>query len=195
MINNPRALEAGTWTVNVTDDRGCTIDGEISLIEPDSLILQIGEFVGAFCDLPNGEATVIAGGGTPGYTYSWNTTPPQLSPRATGIYGEGTGLSPVVTITDLNGCMLSDTILIPNDAPAIADFTTVNLDPSQEILLSEADILFDNQSQFAVDYQWDCGDGGSSGEENPLYRFPSEGQYLETLTAWDAKFACPDTAI
>lgn len=194
MTNNPRALEAGTWTVNVTDDRGCTIDGEISLIEPDSLILQIVEFVGAFCDLPNGEVTVQAAGGTPGYTYSWNTSPAQIGPRATGIYGDGTGLSPVVTITDLNGCTLSDTILIPNEAPAIAAFTTANLDPSQEILLSEADILFDNQSQFAVDYQWDFGDGGSSGEENPLYRFPSEGQYLVTLTAWDANFACPDTA-
>ena len=192
-IMNPRSLEAGTWTVNVTDDRGCTIAGDISLIEPDSLQVQILSFVGAFCDLPNGEATVVAGGGTAGYTYSWNTAPAQTGPSATGIYGEGTSLSPVVTITDLNGCTLSDTIFIPNDAPAIASFTTLNLDPSQEILLSEADILFDNQSQFAVDYQWDFGDGGSSGEENPIHRFASEGEYLVTLTAWDANFACPDT--
>ncbi len=45
-----------------------------------------------------------------------------------------------------------------------------------------------------MDYQWDFGDGDVSTSENPLYRFAEEGEYLVTLTAWDANFACPDTA-
>ncbi|MDP5172768.1 MAG: gliding motility-associated C-terminal domain-containing protein [Bacteroidia bacterium] len=193
-VDNPRALAAGTWIVTVTDTRGCSVDGAITLDQPDPLVVTLGEFEGAFCDLPNGSATVIASGGTPGYAFVWNTTPAQNGPRATDLYGGTAGITPVVTLTDANGCVLADTVRIPNDAPAIADFTTVNLDPSQEILLSEADILFDNLSQFAVAYEWDFGDGAFSDDENPLHRFPQEGQYRVVLTAWDANFSCPDTA-
>lgn len=193
-IDNPTTLAAGTWVVVVTDARGCTVDGEVTLTQPDPIVITLEEAIGAFCDLPNGEATVSAAGGTPGYAFVWNTTPSQSGPRATELYGEGAGTPPVVTVSDANGCTLSDTILLSNDAPAIADFTTVNLDPSQEILLSDADILFDNLSEFAVSYQWDFGDGGISDETNPLHRFPEEGAYLVTLTAWDVNFACPDTA-
>lgn len=193
-IDNPTTLAEGTWIVVVTDARGCTVDGSISLTQPEPIIITLEESIGAFCDLPNGEATVSVAGGTPGYAFVWNTIPTQAGPRATALYGEGAGFPPVVTVTDANGCTLSDTIIISNDAPAFADFTTTDLDPTQEILLSDADILFNNLSEFAVSYQWDFGDGGVSDETNPLHRFPQEGEFLVTLTAWDANFACPDTA-
>jgi gliding motility-associated-like protein len=52
------------------------------------------------CTANNGSASATPTGGTPPYTYSWNTTPPQLTQTATGLPpGNYT-----VTIVDATGC-------------------------------------------------------------------------------------------
>ena len=52
---------------------------------------------GTCCD---GTATATASGGTPAYTYSWNTVPSQTTQTATGLcVGSYT-----CCVTDLNGC-------------------------------------------------------------------------------------------
>ncbi len=191
--DNPLDLAAGTWQVTVTDARGCFVSGNVSIDQPAPLEIALEDFEGAFCDLPNGSATVSGSGGTGGYAFIWNTDPPQIGPSATGIYGGTAGMTPVVTIIDANGCLLADTVRIPNAAPAVAAFTTANLDPTQEILGSQADIRFLNESQFALSYEWDFGDGRFSIEENPIHLF-GEGTFRVILTAWDENFACPDTA-
>jgi gliding motility-associated-like protein len=50
--------------------------------------------------LANGSATVVANGGTPPYTYTWNTNPVQSGPTAINL-GPG---SKQVTVLDANGC-------------------------------------------------------------------------------------------
>ncbi|MBK6819892.1 MAG: SprB repeat-containing protein [Bacteroidetes bacterium] len=54
----------------------------------------------------NGTATVTPAGGTPGYSYSWNTTPIQTTQTATGLCA-GTYTA---TVTDANGCIVLATI-------------------------------------------------------------------------------------
>lgn len=190
----PTGLAAGTWTVTVLDARGCDIEGSVTLLQPEPIAVSLQSFEGAFCDLPNGTATVTATGGTPGYAFTWNTDPAQQGPTATTLFGGSAGQAPVVTVSDANGCTISDTVLIPNDPPAVADFTAENLDLNQEILLSQGNIRFVNQSQFAISYQWDFGDGTFTEAESPVHRFNEEGDYRVILTAWDENFACPDTA-
>ena len=59
----------------------------------------------------NGTATVVASGGTPAYTYSWNTSPVQTTATATGL-AAGTYN---VTVTDHNGCTVtSGTTILPS---------------------------------------------------------------------------------
>lgn len=54
----------------------------------------------AACTANNGSASANPTGGTAPYTYSWNTTPPQLTQTATGLApGNYT-----VTVTDATGC-------------------------------------------------------------------------------------------
>ena len=65
----------------------------------------------ATCNQNNGTATATPSGGTPPYTYSWNTTPPQTTQTATGL-APGTY---IVTITDASGCASGqDTVVILN---------------------------------------------------------------------------------
>ena len=192
--SSPANLAAGTWTVVVTDQRGCEVTGSVTLAEPPAIEVLTESVEGAFCDLPNGSATVSARGGTPGYAFVWNTVPAQQGPQASGLFGTGVGVAPVVTVTDANGCVVSDTVEIPNDPPALASFTLEGVNPQDDILLSEANLLFANQSQFAVSYLWDFGDGGMSEQTQPRHTYTQEGEYTITLTAWDERFACPDTA-
>ncbi len=94
-------LAAGTYTVTVTDNIGCTATRSFTINEPatalsGSITAQTNNstFGGS-----TGSATVTPAGGTPGYTYSWSPaggTAATASNLTAGTY--------VVTITDANGC-------------------------------------------------------------------------------------------
>jgi gliding motility-associated-like protein len=64
----------------------------------------------------DGAAVVNASGGTPGYSYEWNTLPPQTSQQASNL---GTGTYSV-TVTDVNNCeSVSLVTLTANPLPVI----------------------------------------------------------------------------
>src|SRR5204862_3667924 len=58
-----------------------------------------------------GSATVAVTGGTPGYTYSWNTTPVQTTATATGLVVG----SYLVTVTDANSCTTTAPVTIRSE--------------------------------------------------------------------------------
>ncbi len=60
------------------------------------------------CSAQNGTATAIPNGGTPPYTYAWNTVPVQNTQTATGLPpGQY-----IVTVTDGTGCTTVDTVIV-----------------------------------------------------------------------------------
>ncbi|MBI2967371.1 MAG: T9SS type A sorting domain-containing protein [Bacteroidetes bacterium] len=100
-------LCAGTYTVTVTDNKGCTTTAISTVTEPTVLITSAG-LDQSICD---GGNTILNGGfpsatgGTPPYTYSWNPTSglssatdanPTASPTGTTAYN--------LSVTDVNGC-------------------------------------------------------------------------------------------
>lgn len=93
-------LSAGTYTVNVTDNEGCTSSATITISQPASALSITASGNAASCfGGSNGTATVVASGGTPGYTYLWVP--------AGGTSATATNLSPgnyFVVATDANGC-------------------------------------------------------------------------------------------
>jgi len=91
-------LSAGTYTVTVTDDNGCTAEYSGTITEPTALNVQ-----GAVSDVScnggnNGVINLSTSGGVPAYTYLWSTgaTSSSLFNLAGGVY--------TVTVTDANGC-------------------------------------------------------------------------------------------
>ncbi|PKB18923.1 gliding motility-associated C-terminal domain-containing protein [Flavobacterium sp. 5] len=103
-------LVAGTYTVTVTDAKGCTDTEQITISEPqNALLAAIGSVVDVNCKGDaSGSATASATGGTADYTYSWNTTPAQNTAMATGLVA-GTY---TVTVTDAKGCTDTEQITI-----------------------------------------------------------------------------------
>lgn len=106
-------LCAGTYSVTVTDANGCTFSISITITEPAALSTSFSNVVDLSCSgTCDGQATVDVSGGTPGYTYSWNTIPVQSTQTATGLCAQ----TYTVTITDANGCITQDnvTLTAPN---------------------------------------------------------------------------------
>ncbi|MEN0008634.1 MBG domain-containing protein [Flavobacterium nitrogenifigens] len=116
-------LSPNTYTVTVTDENGCFITESIQIIEPDALTATLTK-TNVLCNQANnGTATVTPSGGTGTYAYSW-------SPSG-GNAATATGLSPntySVTITDANGCSITETVQITEPDPLMA--TTSQTDVS-----------------------------------------------------------------
>ncbi len=91
-------LSAGNYTVTVTDANGCTATDAFSITQPTAINVTTSS-TPAINGANNGTATALVSGGTPGYTYKWNTSPPKTTATATGLAAGNY----TVTVTDNNG--------------------------------------------------------------------------------------------
>ena len=135
-------LAAGTYTCDIFDANGCAYQFNslsIDITEPLAPLFATILPTDITCfGFANGEATITSPtGGTPTYSYEWNTVPVQTTAQATGL-SPGTY---TCTITDFNGCEL--------------DLTTTVDQPSQ---LTAIIIATSNYNGFGVS----C-NGGSDG--------------------------------
>lgn len=103
--NGPVAtgLEGNTYAVVITDDLGCTIEEEVTLVSPSEMIQLILEDTPVSClDESDGAISISTSNGTAPYSYQWgansnNQTGNLASNLAAGLHE--------VTITDANGCL------------------------------------------------------------------------------------------
>ena len=95
-------LVTGAYTVTITDAHGCITTSNTNVSQPAQINASISSVTNALCG-STGSASVITTGGTPAYTYSWNTQPVQTTQTASNLFA-GTY---TVTVTDAHGC--SDT--------------------------------------------------------------------------------------
>ena len=111
VINN---LPAGTYTVTVTDVNNCLSNPQLISVDvnqPSMMVSNTNIISHSSCSravklLRNGEAQVFISGGTPGYSFAWSngTSNDNISLLFPGTY--------IVDITDINGCMITDTAVI-----------------------------------------------------------------------------------
>lgn len=101
-------LAAGTYTVTATDANGCVATQIVVISEATPLVLALAS-TGTTCGSSNGSASVVVGGGTPGYTYSWNPS------GGTGNSASGLGSGNYsVLVTDANGCTAIGNVSVPS---------------------------------------------------------------------------------
>ncbi len=111
-------LNAGTYSVLITDVRGCAHNISVAVSEPTPLSLTTS-VVSAKCGKSNGSASVSVTGGTPGYTYLWsnNTTASNITKVFAGGY--------TIEVTDANGCVASDVVTVQNTTGPTASINSV----------------------------------------------------------------------
>lgn len=96
-------LTAGAYTVSVADSNNCEETAVVNVQEPDSVVLSFTTIDISCYGFDDGEATVIASGGTgPGtYTFTWNTNPASNTATITNL-PPGTYSA---TVEDGNNCI------------------------------------------------------------------------------------------
>ncbi|MBA3705295.1 MAG: T9SS type A sorting domain-containing protein, partial [Bacteroidetes bacterium] len=115
-------LSAGTYMITVTDNKGCTMDNTVTITEPTAITLATSSG-DATCGSANGSASVTATGGTPGYTYSWNTVPVKTTATATGLIAKNY----TVTVTDSKGCTKASNVTVGNANGFTATTSSTNI--------------------------------------------------------------------
>ena len=115
-------LKAGSYWIYITDANNCVESKLVEITQPPAIILNMSstpEVLGGV----DGTASVIPTGGTPGYTYKWNTgsTESHIEDLVAGIY--------YVTVTDKNGCIKSDSVYVDASNCAFAA-TLITIKPT-----------------------------------------------------------------
>jgi uncharacterized repeat protein (TIGR01451 family) len=107
-------LAPGSYTVTITDSKGCSVTASVNIINIPSPTASINK-VDPTCGFANGSASVTPSGGTPAYTYKWNTgaTTASILSLNPGTY--------TVTVTDQTGCTVVKSIGLTNiEGPTIS---------------------------------------------------------------------------
>lgn len=116
-------LAAGPHTLHIKDANGCFKDSVFTLLEPTAISATAAVKRARCTPLVNGYVWLTASGGTPGYTYAYNTNPYQASNQfnnlASGIY--------TFHIKDTKGCIYDTTIAVFDSVFVHANYTVTNV--------------------------------------------------------------------
>ncbi len=122
-LSNLTAVQAGTYSVTITDANNCTSTASVTIVAPVTIIANITNPTNVSCNGgSNGTATVTVNGGTTPYAYSWNTIPTQTLATASGLtVGEY-----IITVTDSHQCITTATVTITEPIILSATGTSTN---------------------------------------------------------------------
>lgn len=123
-------ISAGQYIVTITDANNCTVNDTITITEPTLLYSSFIQTNTSCYGFNDGSATVSFFGGTTDYILSWDSlTYPLLGGTSTFStpVGVPAGIYPYM-VTDNNGCMHADTIIItqPDSISSIATLTNIS---------------------------------------------------------------------
>ncbi len=114
-------LSAGNYTVDLKDAMGCEIQKHIQIVDPLELQTGLMRYNNpCFSSDCNGQLAVHPTGGTPPYDFSWSTggVTDSLWSLCDGVYD--------LTLTDANGCQVTDQATLASQPALVVDIQTTN---------------------------------------------------------------------
>ncbi len=120
IAEDPTGLCAGDYTLEVTNDIGCTSFFDTTLVDPIEII-PTATITSTGCGLCNGAIDLSITGGVGAVTVIWNTgaTGTSITDLCSGIYE--------AVITDANGCSVTESFTVDNSEGVTADFAITSI--------------------------------------------------------------------
>jgi len=117
IFTTPSLLSAGIYNYSITDFNGCVFNSSVILTEPGPISVTENQ-TNVSCNGGNdGTVTLIINGGTPTYLENWGLNNPLILSAGTTNY----------QITDNNGCLYADSLIITEPTLLTATFTQTNV--------------------------------------------------------------------
>ncbi|MGD1846244.1 MAG: T9SS type A sorting domain-containing protein [Salibacteraceae bacterium] len=160
-------LNAGLYTVTVTDAGGCSIVTSIGVNNANAATLSVLGNNTTCADDTDGSAVVSVAGGLSPFTYLWDDAAGQTTPTASNL---GVGTYNVV-VTDSSGCVSTASVNITASNPA----PIVDLGGPFAVICENSTYDIDAGSAFQT-YLW------SDGSTNQILSVSTPGTYTVTVT-------------
>lgn len=119
ITNSVNNLCNGNSSVTITDNLGCSAVASVTVTQP-SALNAITSTVSANCGSNNGSATITANGGTPGYSYLWNSAAGNQTTVTAVNLLPGTYSA---TVTDANLCTFVVSATVSNLSGVVASIS------------------------------------------------------------------------
>lgn len=168
--NTATGLPGGNVQVVVTDATGCEETTTINIPEPNAILTPTTS-TNPDCGVANGSATVNATGGNAGFSYAWNTSPPQSTATASGLMA---GVYDV-NVTDQNGCTANASVVLTDNFAPDAFIGNTTPDCGQGV--GEATVEVNNGTP-PYSYAWNTTPAQITQTATGL----GEGDYFVTIT-------------
>ena len=119
MTTSTANIGAGDYIVTVSDASGCTATAQISVVEPEALVVNLTAGT-ITCAEPTVTITATTIGGTVPYSYMWSdgSVANAIEVYADGVY--------VVTVVDANGCSAVANVDVESTMGITANVSVVN---------------------------------------------------------------------
>jgi gliding motility-associated-like protein len=154
------SVGAGTYSVTVTDNNGCSVGNSKTVTQPNPLLL-IPSLNQTICYGQTSQISAVGSGGTPAYTYTWspafnNTGGPNTTPSLT------TTTQYNVNMTDGNGCAAAPKVITITVTPPL-NITAASYTVCHNDLVTLTPTMTTNGNGGPYTYNWST--GGSAGTE------------------------------
>lgn len=180
-------LTAGTYSVTITDNFGCTATQTFNITEPPLVPLSVTASTGtSICTGTSVTLTASGSGGAGNYTYTW-------------LNGVGTGTS--VTVTPSTSTTYTVVISDPCNTPSDTDTVMITVNPTPTLAFTADQVsgctpLCVNFTETTTPQSsvcfWDFDDNTTSTTCNPNHCFTLPGQYDIKLIVTDIN-GCANT--
>ena len=168
-------LTAGTYSLTVTDANSYTDNEEVTITEPDELIISESISHETCNGCADGEIDITVDGGTTPYQYDWsdNSTVEDISGLSSGTYG--------VTVSDDNGCNVQKAFTV-DQLSSLSISSSVNHIECYGTATGGIDVTVSNGTT-PYDFNWSSGESTEdlSGKIAGVYGLTVTDANSETL--------------
>ena len=177
--NSASSLQAGTYTMTVTDASGCSGTLTATVTEPADLVVSAVANSPSVCQGSGTQLSATTSGGTLSYTYNWQ--PGSLTGNTQNIIPASTATYSVY-VTDANGCSDSSIVLVSVNPVPVADLSADVLSACAPSCVNFTNLSAISSPGVITSGTWNFGDGSQPAQlQDSSHCYPNAGVYAVTL--------------